>query len=205
MATRRRRLEGNQREFELTLESQHAELYHGNGSSYTNVRTAFGVVQLNGQHIVVTRTAASKTIQFYVNGAARGSGTYVMAPAAGTRPVSIGRADAALQYVNGRLDEVALYPAVLTAAQIAAHYALRTSTGPGATVLLQLSAADPDGDPVTFSATGLPTGVSLDASTGLISGTLTAASVGTHTVTVTAAAGGLSQSQTFTWVVTATP
>jgi hypothetical protein len=46
----------------------------------------------------------------------------------------------------------------------------------GAAFSLQLSAGDPDsGDNLTYSATGLPAGLSLDSATGLISGSPTAA------------------------------
>ncbi|HSM42669.1 MAG TPA: putative Ig domain-containing protein, partial [Afifellaceae bacterium] len=46
---------------------------------------------------------------------------------------------------------------------------------------------DPDGDPLNFSATGLPTGLSIDPVTGMISGTVAAAvSPGPFSVTVTA-------------------
>jgi putative Ig domain-containing protein/IPT/TIG domain-containing protein/VCBS repeat protein/fibronectin type III domain protein len=70
------------------------------------------------------------------------------------------------------------------------------------TVLLSVSVTDPDGDPVTYSATGLPPGLAIDPSTGLISGTLTYASAGVYTVTVFFDDGHGSVSQTFTWTVT---
>jgi hypothetical protein len=104
--------------------------------------------------------------------------------------------------VNGRLDEVALYPAALSGARIAAHYALRTSAGSPTVVALQLLASDPDGEGLTYSATGLPSGLTVNAATGLISGTLSPASAGTYSVTATASDGGVSSSQTFTWTVT---
>jgi hypothetical protein len=75
----------------------------------------------------------------------------------------------------------------------------------GATVSFQASASDPDSNPLTFSATGLPSGVNISSS-GLISGTLAAGSAGTYNVTVTvkdnAAAQG-SASTSFKWTVTA--
>jgi hypothetical protein len=73
----------------------------------------------------------------------------------------------------------------------------------GQTVALQLFGADPNGDALTYSATGLPPGVTLAAATGLISGAVTAA--GTYTVTVTVSDGSLSASRTFTWTVTTAP
>jgi hypothetical protein len=71
----------------------------------------------------------------------------------------------------------------------------------GTAVSLQLAAVSPDGEALTYSATGLPAGLSLNASTGLISGTITAA-MGSYTVTATATnTSNLSMSQTFTWQV----
>ncbi len=52
----------------------------------------------------------------------------------------------------------------------------------------------------TWSASGLPSGLSLNTSTGVISGTPT--TVASYTVTVTATSGGVSGSTTFGWTVT---
>ena len=53
--------------------------------------------------------------------------------------------------------------------------------------------------PYTWSATGLPAGLTINASTGTVSGTPTTA--GTSSVTITATGAGLSGSATFTWTV----
>jgi len=53
----------------------------------------------------------------------------------------------------------------------------------GHAVNLPVIATDAEGDTLTYSATGLPAGLSIDATTGVISGTVTAAS-GNNTVTV---------------------
>jgi hypothetical protein len=70
---------------------------------------------------------------------------------------------------------------------------------PGSTVSLPIQASGlPTGDTFAFSATGLPGGLSINASTGVISGALTAA-VNSYSVTVKASDGhGASASQTFT-------
>ncbi len=74
------------------------------------------------------------------------------------------------------------------------------STIEGQSDSLTLSASDPDGDPLTFGASGLPPGLSLNASTGTISGTATAA--GTYSVTASVSDGQSSDSESFTWTVT---
>jgi large repetitive protein len=66
--------------------------------------------------------------------------------------------------------------------------------------------ADPDGDSLGYSATGLPAGLSIDPATGVISGTIdnSASQVngGAYNITVTASDGrGGAVSQTFTWAV----
>ena len=154
------------------------------------------------QHVVVTRSTATRTIAFYVNGVAKGAGTNLILPTTGTSPVSIGRARSGAQWVNGRLDEVAIYPVALTAAQQAAHYQLSSVPSQPSFVALPLLAVDPDLDVLTYSATGLPTGLTIDGATGLISGQLTTASAGVHQVTATASDGALWHSQTFPWTVT---
>ena len=85
-----------------------------------------------------------------------------------------------------------------------------TVTGPGnqsstvgAAASLQIKASDSgSGQTLSYSATGLPAGLSINSSTGLISGTPTAA--GTSNVTVTARDGtGATGSTSFTWTVSA--
>jgi hypothetical protein len=72
----------------------------------------------------------------------------------------------------------------------------------GTSATLTLKATGGSGT-YTWSATGLPAGLSLSASTGVVSGTPTAA--GTATVKVTATSGTSSASATFTWTVAAAP
>ncbi|MDX2680809.1 putative Ig domain-containing protein [Streptomyces sp. NY05-11A] len=74
------------------------------------------------------------------------------------------------------------------------------STATGSSVSLQISASDSAGATLTYSASGLPTGLSISSSTGLISGT--ASTAGTYSVTVTASdSTGASGSASFTWTV----
>jgi hypothetical protein len=74
------------------------------------------------------------------------------------------------------------------------------STTTGGSVSLQISASDSAGATLTYSASGLPTGLSISSSTGLISGT--ASTAGTYSVTVSASdSTGASGSASFTWTV----
>jgi hypothetical protein len=68
-------------------------------------------------------------------------------------------------------------------------------------ILLQLQGADPDGDTLSYSASGLPAGLQIASVTGNITGTLT--TVGTFSVTVNVSDGQASTSQSFTWTVMA--
>ncbi|MFB7594192.1 M4 family metallopeptidase [Streptomyces sp. NPDC056160] len=71
----------------------------------------------------------------------------------------------------------------------------------GTAVSLQIQASDPGGEKLTYSATGLPAGLSIDSSTGRVTGTPTTA--GTSSVTVTAKnTDNATGSATFTWTVT---
>ncbi len=83
-----------------------------------------------------------------------------------------------------------------------------TVTNPGAqtwtvgtAASLQIQASDSaSGQTLTYSATGLPAGLSVNSSTGLISGTPTATGTGSATVTVKDTTGA-SGSATFSWTV----
>jgi hypothetical protein len=97
------------------------------------------------------------------------------------------------------LDEAAIYGHALTPTQVATHYAQQLATAP-TPIALQITASDPDGDALTYSATGLPAGLSINATTGLISGSVSAAP-GNYPVTVSVTDGSLTTTQSFTGVV----
>ena len=69
----------------------------------------------------------------------------------------------------------------------------------GNAATLALSGADPENAALTYSATGLPPGLTINPPTGVISGTLQTA--GTYGVTATVSDGSLTSSRPFTWIV----
>jgi len=87
---------------------------------------------------------------------------------------------------------------LVTIAPIANQSTVQTHTGS-----VQAVGGDSVPATLTYSAAGLPPGITMNASTGVMSGTAT--SRGSSTVTVTVTDGtGPSASTTFTWTVTAT-
>jgi MBG domain (YGX type)/Bacterial Ig-like domain (group 3)/Putative Ig domain/PKD domain/RTX calcium-binding nonapeptide repeat (4 copies) len=72
----------------------------------------------------------------------------------------------------------------------------------GDTVNLPIQAQDYFGNPLTYSATGLPGTLTIDSNSGVIHGTLTARDVGpTYTVKVTVGDGSNATTVSFSWVV----
>jgi hypothetical protein len=74
----------------------------------------------------------------------------------------------------------------------------------GQIVSLQLVGVDADGDPLAYSATGLPPGLTLNPSSGLITGTLPYTAAGTYPTTFTVSDGADTAERSITWSVTNT-
>ena len=72
-------------------------------------------------------------------------------------------------------------------------------SGVSEAVSLNLSANDSDGDDLTFSAAGLPAGLTISSQTGVVSGAATDA--GSFNVTISVSDGILDASRSFTWTV----
>ncbi|MDJ0498781.1 MAG: putative Ig domain-containing protein, partial [Acidimicrobiia bacterium] len=87
-------------------------------------------------------------------------------------------------------------------------HSLLDRTDPEHTVIsLSAAASDPDNDILTYVATGLPPGLSIDPDSGLITGTIaaTAAAASPYAVEITVTDSGiptLADTDTFTWTIT---
>jgi hypothetical protein len=184
------------------------------------IETATGGSQLplnTWTHLATTFDGS--TLRLFVNGVQVGSTALSGSLLTSNGAVRIGGNNIWGGFFQGRIDEVRIFNVAKTAAQIttdmntpvALSDAPPALTNPGnrtnaenAVISLQLAATDPDGDVITYGASSLPPGLTVNTSTGLISGTLSYSSAGTHTVVVTATAAGVSDSKTFTWTVTNT-
>ncbi len=72
----------------------------------------------------------------------------------------------------------------------------------GTSVNLAVQASDIDGDSLSYSATGLPAGLSINSNTGVISGRLATSSAGNHSIRITVSDGEDSSTAQFSWTVT---
>ena len=118
----------------------------------------------------------------------------------------IGSLQTALGYYQGAIDEVRIYAATLPAGEIHAQYAAWPRLAPvadqvtprGEPVELAVTAAPAAG--VTFAASGLPAGLTLDSASGVIAGAPEAA--GVYDVVLRAGDGsGPADVRTFGWCV----
>ena len=138
------------------------------------------------------------TIRFYKDG-----NLFATSPADKTAPDTVtrtvqyvARSDSGTnyKYFSGTLDELRLYNVALSADDVSAIY-----TETNGTTWYTISAVN---SPTSFSASGLPTGLSVNPDTGEISGHTTA--IGDHNVTVTASNLSGSDSKVVTLTVYAT-
>ena len=104
---------------------------------------------------------------------------------------------------NAQVNGIEIYPSGSTANTVTVTNPGTQAGTVGTAASLQISASDSaSGQTLTYTATGLPAGLSINSSSGLISGTPTAAATSTVTVTATDTTGA-SGSATFSWTVNA--
>ena len=71
----------------------------------------------------------------------------------------------------------------------------------GDVISLSVVASDPTGDALSYTATGLPAGLSINAGSGVITGTLSTSSIGVHSSTVRVSDAYTTVSAPFVWTV----
>ena len=140
------------------------------------------------------------TIRFYKDGNIFStSSADKTAPDTATRTVQyVGRSDSSTnyKYFSGSLDDLRLYKVALSSNDVSSIYSETNGT-----TWYTISAVN---NPTSFSASGLPTGLSVNPDTGEISGHTTA--IGDHNVTITASNLSGSDSKVITLTVNpATP
>ncbi len=191
-------------------------------SGQPDLFTPAGTATTDLTHVVMTRTAAG-AIAMYVNGVVQGTQTRAGDFSNWNRsyPLVVANVGSGARPWVGTLCQIAIYDQALDVSEVNDNYtagcAAGANTGPvldpiagrsdaeGDTVSVGVVATDDDGDVLTYDATGLPDGLTIDASTGTMSGTLsqTAAAAAPYAVTVTVDDGrGGSASQSFDWAVT---
>ena len=105
----------------------------GNGT--TSVAAYAPAIDTNWHHIVATYNNA--TAQVYVDGVLKVSSSSNVQLTTNTQPLRIGRTSDNVRIFGGTVDEVAVYPTVLSATRIQAHYTAATSvdtTAPAVTL-----------------------------------------------------------------------
>ncbi len=75
----------------------------------------------------------------------------------------------------------------------------------GRPATLTIQASDPEFNPLTWSATGLPSGLTINSASGVISGTVSPSAAATNSVSVSVSDGSLIASANFVWNTTAPP
>jgi len=116
------------------------EFWTGSGTGWNALTTEAtnGAVVIGAwTHLVGTYDATNLTMSFYINGALVMQETNITLAPVGTvgspRPLRVGAGGTeggGEYWFNGSVDEVAVYPSVLTEAQVAAHFATAMTNGP---------------------------------------------------------------------------
>lgn len=110
------------------------------------------------------------------------------------------------QSVTVNLQNVNEAPTVVSGSEIPDSTAVTGQSFSIAASVVAGAFSDPDsGDTLTYSATGLPSGLSINATTGAITGTAATAAAATNIVVTATDAGGLTVTDTFALAVVSAP
>jgi YVTN family beta-propeller protein len=151
---------------------------------------------------------AGKTLTYAASGLPAGlainASSGLISGTVGTAAAAANKATVAVS--DGTLSTTATFSWATTApAAIAITNPGSQTTPRGQSASLQITATDPQGRALTYSATGLPAGLSINSTSGLISGTVLSSAAATNSVVVTAGDGVVSASVTLSWTTTTSP
>ena len=138
--------------------SNQVRAYFGNGTTYA---TTYSSVALDTNWHQVVATYDNATAKVYVDGVLRGSATSTVVLTPNTNPLLGARTVSAGTYYGGLLDELAVYPSVLSPARVQVHYqkAFADLTPPVVTLSAPANGANLQSSSVTFAgAAGNPAG-----------------------------------------------
>ena len=152
------------------------------GSSYCYGVGPVALAASTWAHVVATFDGTRAVV--YVNGVAGSAATCALVPANRSPAITVGQDLLGGTQFAGGVDEVALYPAVLTAAQVQAHYAAGTS-GAAATATPSPTPTRTPVTPATATPSPTPTRTPVTPATATPSPTTVAAATATSTRTPT--------------------
>ena len=137
--------------------AMHCQFYNNqlgftlNGNSPTDVVSAVALPLGRWAHVAVVYSASARTVRFYLNGAVVTTGTYATAGALSATAYGVGAwlsGGSPQRAFNGKLDELRLYAAALTQAQVQADM---RSTAAAVPASLALALNFDQGTPATAS------------------------------------------------------
>ena len=168
----------------------------------------------------VAGTYDGSEMKIYVNGELSGTLSKSGAIAVYPTDVHIGAgiySDAQTEYINGIIDEVRILDRALSADEVKADYENSLGDTPnqapnldaigdksvttGSPLQFTISASDPDSDPLTYSATNLPTGATFNPTTRVFSWTPDETQAGSYQVHFEVTDGSLSDAEDVTITV----
>ena len=154
--------------------------------------------------LAVSSTDHVNTVTYSATGLPSGlsinSTTGLISGTIGTSAHDLSPDQVTLTAADGTLSDVETLVWSVTA-QIALVSPGTQSNAAGDSVSLALTASDSSAGTISYSASGLPAGLSINSSTGVISGTIGTAAAASNDTTVTASDGTYSSSQEFAWAV----
>ncbi len=193
-------------------------LVEGRSTTGWQYLTVFTNAVQNGAWHHLAIVYDKSVLNFYVNGALQASrpwgGSLIMNT---TFPSRLGMAGST--YFKGALDDLMIFQRTLSAGEIASFASgsststnrAPTLTSPGnksvnenVNLTFTVSGSDPDGEALTYSASGLPPGATFNTTTRTFSWTPSFAQAGSYNVTFTVSDGSLSATVTITITVTNT-